>query len=138
MERLARDVEDWIGVRVLYQAIGLEGSPGWEYDQDGPVLVAAPQLSVAWEARAGVVKPKAKPRPKVQDVAQEEIVEADLSRPIRVYQLTESYSAGDRISHPTLGSGVVQGSAGVGKVRVLFDGRKALLVHQRPATRPTA
>ncbi len=132
MERLARDVEEWIGVQVQYQAITLEGSLGWEYDPDGPVLVATPQLSVAWEARAGVVKPKAKPRPKAQDAPQEEIVEGDLSRPIRAYQLTESYSAGDRISHPTLGSGVVQGSAGVGKVRVLFDGRKALLVHQRP------
>jgi hypothetical protein len=136
MERLAREVEEWIGVQVLYQAIALEGDPGWEYGPEGPVLEAAPQLSVAWEARAGVVKPKAKPRPKAQDVALEEIVEADLSRPIRAYLLTESYSAGDRISHPTLGSGVVQGSAGTGKVRVLFDGRKALLVHQRPAPSP--
>jgi hypothetical protein len=136
MERLARDVEEWVGVQVLYQAIALEGDPGWEYGEEGPVLVAAPQLSVAWEARAGVVKPKAKPRPKTQDLAFEEIVEADLSRPIRAYLLTESYSAGDRISHPTLGSGVVQGSAGAGKVRVLFDGRKALLVHQRPALSP--
>ncbi len=134
MERLAREVEEQIGVQVLCQAIALEGSPGWEYGEEGPVLAAAPQLSVAWEARAGVVKPKAKPRPKTQDVAHDEIVEADLSRPIRAYLLTESYSAGDRISHPTLGSGVVQGSAGVGKVRVLFDGRKALLVHQRPAS----
>jgi hypothetical protein len=136
MERLARDVEEWVGVQVLYQAIALEGDPGWEYGEEGPVLVAAPQLSVAWEARAGVVKPKAKPRPKTQDLAFEEIVEADLSRPIRAYLLTESYSAGDRISHPTLGSGVVQGSAGAGKVRVLFDGRKALLVHQRSALSP--
>lgn len=136
MERIAREVEEQIGVQLVYQAIALEGSPGWEYGEDGPVLAAAPQLSVAWEARAGVVKPKAKPRPKNQDVAYEEIVEADLSRPIRAYLLTESYSAGDRISHPTLGSGVVQGSAGVGKVRVLFDGRKALLVHQRPASSP--
>jgi hypothetical protein len=136
MEKLARDVEEWIGVQVLYQAIALEGDPGWEYGPEGPVLAAPPQLSVAWEARAGVVKPKAKPRPKSQDLAYEEIIEADLSRPIRAYLLTDSYSAGDRISHPTLGSGVVQGSAGVGKVRVLFDGRKALLVHQRPAASP--
>jgi hypothetical protein len=85
-----------------------------------------------------VVRPKAKPRPKAQAAAVEEIVEADLSRPIRDYQRTESYGAGDRISHPTLGTGVVQGSAGVGKVRVLFDGKKTLLVHQRPVPGPMA
>jgi hypothetical protein len=83
-----------------------------------------------------VVKPKAQHRPKSQSADVEEIVEADLSRPIRAYQLTESYSAGDRISHPTLGTGVVQGSGGSGKVRVLFDGKKALLVHERPAPSP--
>jgi hypothetical protein len=136
MERLASEVEEWIGLQVLYLAIDLEGDPGWEYGEEGPVLLAAPQLTTAWEARAGVVKPKAKPRSKSQASALEEIVEADLSRPIRAYLLTESYSAGDRISHPTLGTGVVQGSAGVGKVRVLFDEKKALLVHQRPPASP--
>jgi len=133
MERLARDVEESIGVQVLYLAVVLEGDPGWEYGEEGPVLTAAPELASAWEARAGVVKPKAKPRPKAQAAAVETIVEADLSKPIRDYLLTESYSAGDRIAHPTLGTGVVQGSAGTGKVRVLFDDRKALLVHERSA-----
>jgi hypothetical protein len=136
MERLAADAEERIGVQVLYLAIALEGDPGWEYGEGGPVLAAAPQLTIAWEARAGVVKPKAKPRPKAQAAAAETIVEADLSRPIRAYLLTESYSAGDRIAHPTLGTGVVQGSAGVGKVRVLFDGRRALLVHERLVSSP--
>ena len=132
IERLAHATEESIGVQVLYLAIDLEGDPGWEYGEEGPVLAAAPQLTAAWEARAGVVKPKAKPRSKAQTAAVEMIVEADLSRPVRAYLLTESYEAGDRISHPTLGTGVVQGSVGVGKVRVLFDDRKALLVHQRP------
>jgi hypothetical protein len=136
MERLSRDAEERTGVQVLYLAIALDGDPGWEYGEEGPFLSAAPQLTAAWEARAGVVKPKAKPRPKAQAAAVEAVVEADLSRPIRAYLLTESYSAGDRISHPTLGTGVVQGSAGVGKVRVLFDGKKALLVHERPAPTP--
>ena len=134
MERLAREAEESIGVQVLYLAISLEGDPGWEYGEEGPVLTAAPQLTTAWEARAGIVKPKARPRPKAQAAVVETIVEADLSLPIRDYLLTESYSAGDRIAHPTLGTGVVQGSAGVGKVRVLFDEKKALLVHQRPVS----
>ena len=132
MERLAREVEESIGVPVLYMAIALEGDPGWDYGEEGPLLGAAPELASPWEARAGVVKPKVKQRPRAQAADVEEVVEADLSRPVRDYQLTESYSAGDRISHPTLGTGVVQGSAGVGKVRVLFDDKKALLVHQRP------
>jgi hypothetical protein len=83
-----------------------------------------------------VGKPKEKQRPKAQAGDVDEVVEADLSRPIRAYQLTESYSAGDRIAHPTLGTGVVQGSGGAGKVRVLFDEKKALLVHERPAPGP--
>jgi len=134
MERIAREAEESIGVQVLFLAVVLEGDPGWEYGEEGPVLTAAPELTAAWEARAGVVKPKAKPRSKAQTSAVEAVVEPDFSRPVRSYLVTESYDAGDRISHPTLGTGVVQGSAGVGKVRVLFDGKKALLVHQRPAS----
>jgi hypothetical protein len=138
MERLAREVEEWIGVQVLYRAVSLQGDPGWEYGEEGPVLAVAPELASAWEARAGVVRPKVASRPKAQAASAETIVEADLSRPIRAYLLTESYRAGDRIFHPTLGTGVVQSSAGVGKVRVLFDGKKALLVHQRPGPGPSS
>ena len=57
--------------------------------------------------------------------------------PVRAYLLTESYSAGDRISHPTLGTGVIQGSGGVGKVRVLFDEKKVVLVHERLVSSPS-
>ena len=58
-------------------------------------------------------------------------VEADLTRPVRGYALTESYESGDRIQHPTLGLGVVQGIAGNGKIAVLFGEKKSLLVHER-------
>ena len=61
------------------------------------------------------------------------VVEADLSRPVRDYRITEHYSAGDRIQHPTLGTGVVQGIAGPGKIRVHFDERRSVLVHDRAA-----
>ena len=61
----------------------------------------------------------------------DEIVEADLDRPIRGYLTNDYYTAGDRIEHPTLGLGVVQGIAGTGKIRVHFDERKSVLVHDR-------
>ena len=61
----------------------------------------------------------------------EEIVEADLSRPARVYAVSDQYLAGDRISHPILGEGVVQGLAGDGKIRVRFDESEKVLVHER-------
>jgi hypothetical protein len=77
------------------------------------------------------VRPKPRPRPKPVDPA-DIPVEADLSRPIRPYALTDSYGSGDRIDHPTLGLGVVQGVAGNGKISVLFGEKKSLLVHERP------
>ena len=60
-------------------------------------------------------------------------VEADPSRPVRGYSVSDSYRAGDRIAHPKLGTGVVQGSAGAGKIRVRFDERLSVLVHERSA-----
>ena len=60
-------------------------------------------------------------------------VEADLSRAVRPYVVTGSYVPGDRIEHRTLGTGVVQGGAGPGKIHVLFGDKRSLLVHERPA-----
>ena len=52
---------------------------------------------------------------------------------------SEKYAPADRISHPTLGLGVVQGVVGSGKVTVLFEDRKVVLVHGRPpAAMPAA
>ena len=50
---------------------------------------------------------------------------------MRNYGINEFYTAGDRIEHPTLGLGVVQGIAGTGKIRVHFDEKKSVLVHDR-------
>ena len=86
---------------------------------------------LAWEATAGRVKKRSKP--KVKTDAKDEVIAADPSRPPRPYRLTESYEAGDTIEHPTLGNGVVQASAGPGKIQVLFGEDRKLLVHQRPA-----
>jgi hypothetical protein len=56
-------------------------------------------------------------------------VTADLSKPVRAYKPTESFMAGERISHATFGSGVVESSPGPGKIQVFFpSGRKILAV----------
>jgi hypothetical protein len=64
------------------------------------------------------------------------VVQADPERPVRRYAVTESYRPGDRIEHPTLGVGVVQGVAGREKVRVRFDDRESVLVHERGGASP--
>jgi len=132
LERLARELEEASGIRLLFLACPLEGDPGWSYPEGAPVLDSAPRLVPAWEASAGRVRPKAPPRPK-PGAPVEVRVEADLARPIRGYAASERYAAGDRISHPKLGLGVVQGQAGAGKISVLFEDRKVVLVHGRPA-----
>lgn len=55
-------------------------------------------------------------------------VEPDLSRPIRPYQTSETYSVGDRIDHRHFGMGVIERIMGPSKVQVYFsDGQKTLL-----------
>ncbi len=130
MERLAREIEEALGVTVVYAGCQLEGDPGWSYPDGSPVLDAPPRLVRAWEYGAGKVRPKPRPRPKVIDPA-DVPVEPDLSRPVRDYAISGSFSSGDRINHPTLGLGVVQGGAGNGKIFVLFGEKKSLLIHER-------
>ncbi|MEE8580606.1 MAG: hypothetical protein V3T33_03360, partial [Myxococcota bacterium] len=132
MERLAREIGEEIGVQVRYLGLELRGDPGWSYTESGPVLDAPPTLAKAWERYAGRVRPKSPPRAKGSGSAAVEI-EADLTRPIRSYMLSDTYTSGDRIEHPTLGTGVVQGGAGPGKIRVSFGSKKSLLVHERTA-----
>jgi hypothetical protein len=130
LQRLSREIAEEIGVEVFFYAIELEGNPGWDYSEDGPALTAGAKIVPAWESTAGKLKPKPKPRPKGAEAAP--IIDADLSRPVRGYNIRETYASGDRIQHPTLGVGVVQGGAGRGKIKVLFDEeRTALLVHER-------
>lgn len=131
MERLAQEIEENLDIGVRYLSIKLQDDPGWEIEDDKPTLVGTPILDRAWGPGAGKVKPK--PRRKVKAAAVEEVVEADPTRPKRAYRITESYSSGDTIEHPTLGLGVVQRSVGNGKIQVLFDDTPRLLIHERPA-----
>jgi hypothetical protein len=130
LERLARELEAQSGVGVHFLSLALEGDPGFGFDADGARLAAPPRLERAWEAGAGRVRVRPKPRPRVAEPAPQ-VIEADLSRPIRAYGPHESYRPGDRLQHPTLGLGVVQ-KAFPGKVEVQFDGTTSRLVAGRP------
>jgi hypothetical protein len=131
MERLAREIDAGVGARVQY--LTLE-AVGCAVDADGwPALASAPRLVPAWEETAGRVRPKPPPRPKARPSPEDLVVEADPSRPVRGYAMSERYQAGDRVAHPMFGEGVVQGPAGPGKIKVRFEGQPRVLVHERPA-----
>lgn len=131
LERITREIGESIGTEVFFTALDTDtadGSVGWTYDDEGAVLTGPVSFDKAWETGAGKLKPK--PKPKKTDPA-DEIVEADLSRPIRPYNIRETFQPGDRINHKTLGEGVVQGETGRQKIAVLFGEEKKLLVHDR-------
>jgi hypothetical protein len=130
MERLAGEVEAGLGVTVRYLAVE---PVEWSLDTDGwPALAGPPVLAPAWEEGAGRVRPRPPRRPRPRTPAEEPAIEADPTRPVRLYAMTESYHPGDRIAHPLFGEGVVQGAAGPGKIEVRFPGEPRVLVHQRP------
>jgi hypothetical protein len=129
--RLGKEIEESLSIPVRFLSLRLQGDPGWTYDEQGVLLDGAPLLMDAWEPGADRIKPKPKPRPKVISPG-DAVVEADLSKPPRSYAFTEHYSAGERIEHPVLGTGVVQGIAGPGKIRVRFEEKQSVLVHGRP------
>jgi hypothetical protein len=55
-------------------------------------------------------------------------VEPDLSRPVRPYQISDTYAVGDRIDHRHFGMGVIERLMGPSKVQVFFpEGQKTLL-----------
>jgi hypothetical protein len=70
----------------------------------------------------------------------EPLVAADQSRPVRTYKASDTFSPGDRVQHPTFGTGVVELSPGPGKIQVFFpDGRRILAQAKAVSTleRPT-
>ncbi len=55
-------------------------------------------------------------------------VAADLSKPARTYKATERFAVGERVEHPTFGTGVVE-SVELSKMTVFFAvGRKVLVM----------
>ena len=130
MERLAEVIGAEVGPTVRYLGLEMTSDPGWAYAEDGPVIDGEARLRISWEPGAGRVKPKPRPRPR-PSAPIEVVIEPDMSRPVRPYALTESFSAGDRIDHPKLGMGVVQAIAGPRKIRVRFEEKDSILVRER-------
>jgi ribosomal protein S27AE len=67
--------------------------------------------------------------------------EFDPSKPPRPYSARDTYGTGERIVHPTFGTGVVAGTPGPGKVDVVFpEGARTLACAKAESTlaRPTA
>jgi hypothetical protein len=65
----------------------------------------------------------------------------DPSRPPRAYSVKDGYATGERMIHPTFGTGVVAGSPGPGKVEVVFpSGARTLACAKAESTleRPIA
>ena len=61
------------------------------------------------------------------------LVEPDLSRPVRSYKMSESFAAGDRLSHKVFGEGVVEQVIGLGKIQVFFPAGRKVLAHEKTA-----
>jgi hypothetical protein len=73
----------------------------------------------------------AKPEPP----AAEPTVAADMSKPVKPYRADQAFEAGERVSHPTFGTGVVESSPGPGKIQVFFaSGRRVLACAKAAST----
>jgi hypothetical protein len=96
----------------------------------GPAEIAARKASGPSTPRARKASGGVAPAPK----AATPLVEAN-AKPVRPYKPADAYAAGDRISHPTFGQGVVEGSPGPGKIHVFFPtGRRILAVTKAAST----
>lgn len=132
MDRLAGEIGESVAMPVSYLALRLRGDPILVTGEDEwPALNEPARLLDAWDEFAGRIKPKPKSRPKSKTAPEDMVVEADLERPIRAYGMREVYYPGDRIDHPSLGLGIVQGAAGATKMRVMFGEDTRVLVHAR-------
>ena len=58
-------------------------------------------------------------------------IEPDMSRPIRPYQTSDTYTAGDRIDHASFGTGVIERVMSRSKVQVFFPEGQKMLLHGR-------
>jgi hypothetical protein len=131
LERLAGELEEKLGIAIRYFGLKLEAEPVWELREDGPHLTTDARIVPAWEIGAARLRPK--PRSgKAKASPAETVVAADPTRPPRAYAASESYRPGDTIEHATLGRGVVQTVSGPGKISVLFERGRCVLVHGRP------
>ena len=94
-----------------------------------PRTAASTRASAARRPRARVVAEPVAPVPPF-----------DPSKPPRAYSALQSFTAGERVQHPTFGGGVVTGSPGPGKVEIAFPTGRRVLASAKVASslaRPT-
>ena len=127
VERLVREIQAACGIETHLLATRLYGDPGWRLRQGRPLLETAPRVVSGLETPPTQKKTRQKQRAVVVD----EVVEADLDRPVRPYNVNEFFYPGDRIQHATLGEGVVQKMLGPTKVEVRFASETRVLVQGR-------
>src|SRR2546430_2166025 len=93
----------------------LPGSPSCAPD------ATAPRRRTPWTASARSGGGRGRPRPaQGPGAAAPAAPEFDPSKPPRAYSAQGTYLPGERIVHPSFGTGVVAGSPGPGKVDVVF------------------
>lgn len=106
------------------------------YRGDPGEAAVAPSTSTSSTGRRVVRK-----KPRVAAVAPVVAPPFDPNVPPRTYSPRDSYLPGERISHPTFGTGVVATSPGPGKVEVVFpEGNRTLACSKAESTleRPVA
>ena len=130
IERLAREIDQHIGVSVIFAGLGPRGRAGLELRRAGGASSLGPP-----RARLGAGR---RPRAAEAEAAPEGGLSPSrrrrgrsLDRPVRRHGPHESYHPGDRIEHPTLGLGIVQ-KCFPGKVEVRFGEATSRLVAGRP------
>jgi hypothetical protein len=64
-------------------------------------------------------------------VSNEPLIAYDENKPVRPYGIKECFAVGDRISHSTFGTGVVELEVGPGKIQVFFPSGRRVMAHQR-------
>jgi hypothetical protein len=81
---------------------------------------------------------KSEPRPRVARTPRPVVerfetpqVAADLSKPSRTYSPRDKFAIGDRVEHPSFGSGVVEATPEPGKMTVFFAAGRKVLVHEK-------
>jgi hypothetical protein len=93
------------------------------------------------ERRPSAAASRAAARTRAAEAAPRPIPAFDPAKPPRPYAPRDSFAAGDRLTHPTFGLGVVAGSPGSGKVEVVFPSGSRVLACAKAAStlaRPVA
>jgi len=129
MRRVSGDVQEALGIPVIFASLKLYGDPPWRMRHGKPMLASDPVIRNGLDPVGSELRPKAKSRAAAKE---NELVEANLDRPPVPYSVRDSYLPGDRVSHPKFGEGVVQRPLGPAKVEVLFEGESKVLVQGRP------